>query len=206
MSTTRGYPAPSRSSTVQCVEAPVASSVTVSTVPKGNVGLAHMPGAASEYHVASPTSWLGATGGGGAVVVVVGGGGGGADTTGTTVVVVVGTEAGAGGAAVCVVGAAVVDVVCGAWYAARCEDRFTPSRCDAGDTTLWARNAAGTVAGARDACAVPLCSKRKGKPNDAPHRIAATPRRLPRVLCFRRAPPFSGDSAPAPTQEAARGS
>jgi hypothetical protein len=206
MSTTRGYPAPSRSSTVHCVEAPVPLLVTVSTVPKGSVGLAHIPGAASEYHVASPASWLVATGAGGAVVVVVGGGGGGADTTGATVVVVVGTGAGAGGAVVAV-GGAVVDVVCGAWYTARCEDRFTPPTRDAEYTALlWARNAANAVAGPRDACAVPLCSKRKGKPNDAPHRIAATPRRLPRVLCFRRAPPFSGDSAPAPTQEAARGS
>jgi len=30
--------------------------VTVSTVPKGKVGLAHMPSGASGYHVASPAS------------------------------------------------------------------------------------------------------------------------------------------------------
>jgi hypothetical protein len=163
-----------------------------------------MPGAASEYHVASPTSWLVATGAGGAVVVVVGGGGG-ADTTGATVVVVVGT--GVGPAGVVVVAGAVVDVVvCGARYATRCEDKGTPPSRDARCTALlWVRSAA-SAGDALDACATPLCSKRKGTPNNAPHSIAATPRRLPRVLCFRRAPPFSGDSAPAPTGEAARGS
>jgi hypothetical protein len=109
MSTTRGYAAPSRSSTVHCVDAPVPLSVTVRTVPKGSVGLAHMPGAASEYHVASPTSWLAAASTGGAVVVVVGGGG--ADTTCATVVVVVGTGAGAAGTVVIVAGGVVVDVV-----------------------------------------------------------------------------------------------
>ncbi len=56
MSTTRGYPAPSRSSTVHVVDASVASLVTVSTVPNGSDGLAHMPAGAAEYHVASPTS------------------------------------------------------------------------------------------------------------------------------------------------------
>ncbi|HEY1733810.1 MAG TPA: hypothetical protein VGG23_05135 [Acidimicrobiales bacterium] len=45
---------------------------TVSTVPKGNVGLAHLPAGASEYHVASPTSWFDVARGA-AVVVVVGG-------------------------------------------------------------------------------------------------------------------------------------
>ena len=95
-STTRGYPAPSRSSTVQLVDVPVALFTTVSTVPKASVGLAHVPDAAAEYHVASPTSSLDATTGVGAVVVVVVGGG--------AVVVVVG-----GGD-----GGAVVDVVAGA--------------------------------------------------------------------------------------------
>jgi hypothetical protein len=56
MSTTRGYGLSSRSSTVQEVLAPVASLVTLSTVPKGKVGLAHMPAGASEYQVASPFS------------------------------------------------------------------------------------------------------------------------------------------------------
>jgi hypothetical protein len=196
MSTTRGYPASSRSSTVHCVEAPVALFVTVRTVPKANVGLAHVPAGASEYHVASPTSWLVGAGGGRAVVVVGGGGG--------AVVVVVG--GGGGGTVVVVVGGAVVVVDCGAWYATRCDGRSTPSRCDGGYTRFWFlcdRNAANAVpnvvAGPRDACDFPLCSKRKGRPNNAPQSIAATPRRLPRVLCFRRAPPFSGDSAPAPT-------
>ena len=109
-STTRGYPAPSRSSTVQLVEAPVALFTTVSTVPKASVGLAHIPDAAAEYHVASPTSSLDATTGGGAVVVVVGGG------AGVVVVVVGGSGAGGGGAVVDVVAGAddVVDTAAGA--------------------------------------------------------------------------------------------
>jgi hypothetical protein len=91
---------------VQTVDAPVASLTTVSTVPNGSVGLAHIPGAASEYHVASP-SWSFATGagtgaGGAVVVVVVARGGGG------SVVVVVG---GGGGSDVVVAGATVVVVV-----------------------------------------------------------------------------------------------
>jgi hypothetical protein len=56
MSTTRGYPAPSRSSTVHVVLAPVAAFVTVKTVPNGRVGLAHIPAGASAYHVAWPCS------------------------------------------------------------------------------------------------------------------------------------------------------
>jgi hypothetical protein len=56
MSTTRGYPACSRSSTVQVVRAPVTMFVTVKTVPKGSVGLAHIPGGAAAYHVACPRS------------------------------------------------------------------------------------------------------------------------------------------------------
>ena len=91
MSTTLGYPAPSRSSTVHCVAAPVAVLVTVSSVPKGKVGLAHMPSRASGYHVASPASLLvGAGGAGGAVVVVVGGRGGAVTTECAASVVVVG--------------------------------------------------------------------------------------------------------------------
>ena len=103
MSTTLGYPAASRSSTVQTVDAPVALLTTVSTVPNGSVGLAHIPEGASEYHVASPTSLFVAAGG--AVVVVVGGGGG------AVVVVVVG---GGGGSVVVVVGGTVVVVAAGA--------------------------------------------------------------------------------------------
>jgi hypothetical protein len=112
MSTTRGYPAPSRSSTVHVVDAPVASLVTVSTVPNGRVGLAHMPGAAPEYHVASPTSeaaGAGAVATIGSVVVVVGGGGGAVVVVvvgGTVVVVVGGTVVVGGGVVVVVVGAA----------------------------------------------------------------------------------------------------
>ena len=56
MSTTRGYPACSRSSTVHVVLAPVATFVTVKTVPNGSVGLAHIPGGAAAYHVAWPRS------------------------------------------------------------------------------------------------------------------------------------------------------
>lgn len=103
MSTTRGYPACSRSSTVHVVLAPVATFVTVKTVPNARLGLAHIPAGAAAYHVAWPRSpsvvdtgagalstVAGATvgaavaradtssagGGGGAVVVVVVGGGG----------------------------------------------------------------------------------------------------------------------------------
>jgi hypothetical protein len=83
MSTTLGYPAVSRSSTVHVVVAPVATFVTVRTVPKGRVGLAHIPGGAAPYHVACPLSRL-AGGGGGAVTGVTG------VTFGATVVVVTG--------------------------------------------------------------------------------------------------------------------
>jgi hypothetical protein len=122
---------------VHCVAAPVASLVTVSTVPKGRVGLAHVPSAASGYQVASPASrFVGAGGAGGAagavvVVVGVGGGSGGAAETACAAWVVV-----VGGVVVVVVdgaGGVVVVVGCGAWYAARCEGRFTPSRCDGED-------------------------------------------------------------------------
>lgn len=165
---------------------------TVINVPKGSVGLAHIPDGASAYQVASPTSeFVGAGGvvvvvvvgggGGGAVVVVVGGGGGG------DVVVVVG----AGVVVVVVAGGAVVVVVVGAWYATRCDRRFTPSRCDAACTAdacaPWTMRAAATDCGA----VVPF-NNRRGAKNSAPQMTAATPRRLPLVLWFRRAPPFSG--------------
>jgi len=167
---------------------------TVTTVPKGSVGLAHIPDGASAYHVASPTSEF--CGAGGAVVVVVVGGGGGGGAV--VVVVVVGGGAGAvvvvvaGGAVVVVVaGGAVVVVVAGAWYATRCERRFTPSRCDAGCTTNEC--APCTVpAVATDRGAAELFNNRRGATKSAPQIIAATPRRLPLVLWFRRAPPFSG--------------
>jgi hypothetical protein len=116
MSTTRGYPAPSRSSTVHVVLAPVALFVTVRTVPNGRVGLAHMPAGAAAYHVACPCSpsvvragttegvacvtvaaavaraeicWAGGADGAVVVVVAVGGGGGGTVVGGGVVVVVV---------------------------------------------------------------------------------------------------------------------
>jgi hypothetical protein len=124
----------------------------------------------------------GGGGGGGAVVVVVAGG---------AVVVVV-----AGGAVVVVVAGAVVDVVVGPWYAARPDDRFTPLRredaCAAVDVCSCALPVA---ASDRDACAdALLCNRRRGAPTNAPQRAAATPRRLPPVLWFRRAPPFFGDT------------
>ncbi len=81
MSTTLGYPACSRSSTVQVVLAPVTTLVTVNTVPNGSVGLAHFPGGAAEYHVACPRSLVGVTTGGAATGA----------TLGATVVVVTGT-------------------------------------------------------------------------------------------------------------------
>jgi hypothetical protein len=95
---------------VHTVDAPVALFTTVSTVPNGNVGLAHMPAGAAAYHVASPTSLLVAVGrAGGAVVVVVGGKVVVVTGNGTVVVVT-------GAAVVVVTGGAVVDVVePGAW-------------------------------------------------------------------------------------------
>jgi hypothetical protein len=129
------------------------------------------------------------------VVVVVGGGGGGG-------VVVVGGGGGAlvvvvGGAVVVVLGATVVVVVAvgvavavaACWYATRRDFRSTPSRCRAGDT-LCIECTTGAAVRARDAWAVSLCSRRRGSPKSTPHSTAATPKRLPPVLWFRRAPPF----------------
>jgi hypothetical protein len=151
-----------------------------------------MPAGASEYQVASP-SWEFVGAGGAVVVVVVGGGGGGA-----VVVVVVGAGAVvvvAGGTVVVVVvaGGAVVVVVVGAGaeYATRCDRRLTPSRWDAACTAdACAPRTVPAVATDRGAD-VPF-NNRRGATKSAPQMIAATPRRLPRVLWFRRAPPFSG--------------
>jgi len=178
---------------VQTVDKPVALLTTVSTVPKGKVGLAHIPDGASEYQVASPASEFVVAGG--AVVVVVGGGGGGG---GAVVVVVVGGGAvvvvvvGAGAAVVVVAAAgAVVVVVAGAWYATRCDRRFTPPRRDAECTTdVCAPCTVPAVVTDRDAALT--FNNRRGATKSAPQMIAATPRRLPLVLWFRRAPPFSG--------------
>jgi hypothetical protein len=146
--------------------------------------------------VASPPSLFAAgRGAGGAVVVVVGGGGGG----GGGFVVVVDDGAGAvvvvvGGAVVVVV-AAVDDVVVGAWYATRFDDNFTPSAADGVAAVLFLFSYAPFAAVCdRDACADAFCNSRRGAPNNAPQMTAATPRRLPPVLWFRRAPPFSGDT------------
>jgi hypothetical protein len=43
-------------------------------------------------------------------------------------------------------------------------------------------------------CADALCNSRRGTTSNEPQTAAATPRRLPPVLWFRRAPPFSGDT------------
>ncbi len=74
MSRTRPVLADCRSSTVHRTEPPVATSVTVTTVPKARVGLAQPPGVVS-YHDASPVRAC--RGGGGAGGGDDGGGGGG---------------------------------------------------------------------------------------------------------------------------------
>jgi hypothetical protein len=145
--------------------------------------------------VASPPSLFVAAGAGAVVVVVGGGGGGGAVVVvvagGAVVVVVV-----AGAVVVVVAGGAVVDVVVGPWYAARRDDRLTPSgRADAWAAADVFSCALPVAASDRDACAdALLCNRRRGAPTNAPQRAAATPRRLPPVLWFRRAPPFFGDT------------
>jgi hypothetical protein len=165
---------------------------TVSTVPNGSVGLAQYPAGAAEYHVASPPSLFVVAGGGGGavVVVVVGGGGCVVVVVGGSVVVVV------GGVVVVVVAGAVVDVVVGAWYATRFDDRFTPSARADGCTTLFFSLSCALLAAAddRDVCADALCNSKRGAPNKMPQITAAMPRRLPPVLWFRRAPPFSWDT------------
>jgi hypothetical protein len=97
---------------VHVVLAPVATFVTVKTVPKGRVGLAHLPGGAAPYHVACPLSLLPlVVGAGGAVTGVAGA------TFGATVVVVTGAcstagvNAGAGVVVGVVEGVTVVGVV-----------------------------------------------------------------------------------------------
>jgi hypothetical protein len=130
------------------------------------------------------------------------------DDWGASVVVVGASVVVVDGGSVVVVGGSVVTVVVGAWYALRCDDSLMPRACNLltrawgcdEPPRSWVRNVAIAVVVARGACAVPLCSKRRGRPNNAPHDTAATPKRLPRALCFRRAPPFSGDSAAAPTE------
>jgi hypothetical protein len=86
--------------------------VTVSTVPKGRLGLAHVPPAVA-YHDAVPvTEFFGGGGGGGAVVVVVvdGGGGGGAVVVVGATTLTAGADVveGVGGTVVGVTGAVVV--------------------------------------------------------------------------------------------------
>jgi hypothetical protein len=120
------------------------------------------------------------------VVVVVG--------TGRVVVVVVGGDVVlvVGGNVVVVGGTGVVVVDPGAWYATRCDEKFT---LDAGSTTVWCTPCTTCDAASdRAAWAASLCNSRRGAPNSKPQMTAATPRRLPPVLWFRRAPPFSGDT------------
>jgi hypothetical protein len=118
---------PSRSSTTQLVEAPVATLVTRSTVPNDSDGLAHPPGMAEPYQVARPVADSdetgagggGGGGGGGGVVVVVVGGGGAAVVVvvvgvGAEVVVVVAMGGGTGAVVVVVV----VVGVAAAWASA----------------------------------------------------------------------------------------
>jgi len=128
---------------------------------------------------------------GGAVVVVVGGGAVVVVTTrGAKVVAVVD----GGAVEVVTVGGAVV-VVVGASYAARFDGNFTPpGRDGAFSASRWDGWARGSAAEACDVVAVALCSNRRGAPKSVPQMTAATPRRLPPVLWFRRAPPFSGDT------------
>jgi hypothetical protein len=184
MSTTRGYPACSRSSTVHVVLAPVETFVTVTTVPKGSVGLAHLPGGAAAYHVAWPRSLFPVVVGRGAltdvtfgVTVVVVTGGEACTTAGVSLGVVVGAVEGAtvGG-----VTGAVVVVVALAAAASYLIIRV-------GSTTLYNVEARRAPCAAtrfppvatRAACADPCCSKRRGATNTPPQRTAATPRRLP---------------------------
>jgi hypothetical protein len=114
MSTTLGNPACSRSSTVHVVLAPVAAFVTLSTVPNGSVGLAHIPAGAAAYLVAWPCSPLdGAAAGAWVAGVTVGTTAARAETSSTggavVGVVVVVVEAGTdGGGVVTVVGVGVV--------------------------------------------------------------------------------------------------
>ena len=118
--------------------------VTVTTVPNGSEGLAHIPAGAWEYHVTSPTSeWA------------VGLGAGTEEATGATraretsavatVVVVDATGAGGGG----VVMADVVVNVSGVWKSTRCDGSTTASRRDEAYTRC---------ACTRDAAAVTLCA------------------------------------------------
>ena len=102
----------SRSSTVQWTDAPVETSVTVTTVPKARVGLAQVPARAS-YHDARPVEAWGGAGGGDATGFGAGTGALGA-TTADTETAATGFEvgAGAGGGGVVVVEVVVVGRTC----------------------------------------------------------------------------------------------
>jgi hypothetical protein len=95
----------SRSSTVQWTDAPVETSVTVTTVPKARVGLAQVPALAS-YHDARPVEAWGGAGGGDATGFGAGTGDLGATTADTETAATgfeVGAGAGGGGGVVVVV-------------------------------------------------------------------------------------------------------
>ena len=136
-----------------------------------------------------------AGGGGGAVVVVVVGGGGG----GAVVVVVVG----GGGRR----------RRRGRWRGRRGRRRRRSSSSSSApgtrrgatagsrrrrattDATLsWFSCALRAAAQTATRAQTAFCNSRRGAPNNVPQMTAATPRRLPPVLWFRRAPPFSGDT------------
>ena len=114
----------SRSSTVQRIAAPVETSVTVTTVPNANVGLAHVP-AGAPYHDACPVVVF--CGGGSVVGTGVGAGATGLGAGGA-VVVVTGFTTGAGTG-----GGAGVVVVGGTW------------RYDVVSTVVWAEASAVVV-------------------------------------------------------------
>ena len=108
---------------MQRIEPPVATSVTVTSVPKDRKGLAHVP-VRAPHHDASPLTASCTTGGGGTVVVVVvvvvvGGGGGGTAETWRTTAAGLATMAGAVVVVVVVVVVDVLVVVVGARSAAR---------------------------------------------------------------------------------------
>jgi hypothetical protein len=164
----------------------LATSVTVSTVPNGSDGLAHLPGGACAYQVARPVAL---DGGGDVVVVVVGGGG-------SLVVVVVVVGGGAVVVVVVVVGSVAV-VNAGTWKAS--------FRLGIVPISVRAEAAAAVrpppaLPGAALVSVAPVPSTRRGTNNSPRLSNEPTTRRLPPVLCVLRPPPFSGDMTSAPTR------
>ena len=193
-----GSPPPRGRRPCTTVDAPVALFTTVSTVPNGSVGLAHIPGGAAEYHVASPPS------------LFVGRRRAAARSSSSSVAAAAVVAASSswssvGGAVVVVVGAArrrrgrrrrgrrrrgrrlVRDEVRRQVHAVEMRRRVHGA-----SRAVRARRAPRPETATR--APIAFCNKRRGAPNNAPQMTAATPRRLPPVLWFRRAPPFSGDT------------